>query len=324
MKLSKLFSISVTTSAVTVYLFGVMAMGVFAQAASVNVVGAGEVVVTEADLTLVEPVVTGGFGLVVNRWVRDFKEKINNDPDEVAENAETELALLASEVESGDQVASEKLAQTRARYEEKLAKLDQMMANLDDTQREVLMQRMAKHEALLNRLYVYDAEGEVTTAVEQTLSNLEDWKQKALERFEAKKDRVSARLEQRKEAIQAKLEEKEDKLENVLDARKEVIEARKAKLEEIKAGITAKKEEMAAGVEVKKAEALKSVEVKETEAKVAQEKFKQNVEAKKVESENKAKVNKIESSADYQVVQGLIDYQPSGFLERVGWWLGGL
>lgn len=346
MKLSKLVSISVTATATTIYLFGVMVVGVLAQDMSVNVVNTGEVLVSEEDLSLVEPEVKSGFGLVVRRWWWDLRERLSNDPDEVLDNAERELALIEDEVAEGEGFSPEQMEKARQRYEAKLAKLEEMMNGLGETKREILLQRIAKHEAVLSKLYVYEAADESSAGVQAALARLEAWKEKALERFGEKQDRVEARLEARRAAIEAKLAERKEKFEGRLEARREKIEERKAHLEEIRAErqekleqVKEKQEAMKQSLEERK-EARKSAieaheegvkeaaELKKAEFEAAQERFKERLEERKKLREQEEKVEEYEAEKmedkDYQVVKGLIDYQPSGFWERLGWWLGGL
>ncbi len=329
MKLSKLASITVTSSAVTVYLFGVMAVGVLAQDVSLNVVGEEDVVVTQEDLELIKPGSTGGFGLVLERFVDDLKERFLNDPSTVIENAEKELAIIVGEAGEEEGYSQEALAKAQARYEEKLGKLEGLMANLSDTQKEVMLQRIAKHEAVLSNNFVYEANEASTNSVQSVLGNLEEWKERALDRFEDKKARVEGRIEERKEAIQNRLEAVHEKVENRLEVRNEVIEARKVKLEEFKVAREKKMEEVATRVEEKKEEVKQKVEEKKIEVGAKQVEKMGAYELKKAELEEMKAVSAEKhggamSNSDYIKVKGAMDYQPDGILEMVGWMMGGL
>lgn len=362
MKLSKKVSLTISSLAFVVYVFGVLASGVWAQA--------GDYLSSEvnaSDLELVETEGSSGFGRVVSNWFEDIKARVTNDPEVLEQQAEKALARIEGlidplalrqaqggivsgqegvldpsqegELGSGQEEGVDlvELEQARLRYEEKLARAQELMGNLDDAKKERMLSRITKHEAVLEQ--VFEVAPETATAgLARALENAVDHRLRILENFsEREQVELQERVESRREALAGLVEEGEvesDELKKVRELRVEELRAKKEiGLEALKEKYQAEDEEM---VEERDAETVakenfrKRLEQDRLEAaerelesqKKAEEKFKERVKAKYGDGsvKEKEKVAPM-STSDIRKVQGAVDYQPVGLWERLGWWL---
>jgi len=171
---------------------------------------AGEVEVAAEDVTLASSPSTEGFGLTIQNWFEDIQERFARNQERKLEltqlHAERALARLEAAAEEGDEKALAKLEAAKARYEVKLAKLEDLSEN-DEGVREHVLAMISKHEAVLERV-LENAPESAQSGLGRALENAQIHRDRMLEKFseeersgfksalEAKKERIKVRLEQ--------------------------------------------------------------------------------------------------------------------------------
>ncbi len=312
MKLSKLTTISLTSAALAIYCMGVFAVQVGAEG-------------VDAGVVLDDSGSNKGFGLTVQNWLEDVQARFNRNPEVLAVQAERALARLEDAAESGDEDAAERLEMARARYEEKLAKLNDLSDSLDENQKQDLLDRVAKHEAVLEHVFE-NAPEQATAGLQRALEHAAEHRQNVLNRVsdENKEDYLD-RIFENRQSILDRLERDSSELS---DEQRQRVEERKARLEELKAnkldrevgvrgdGEGAARENLQKRIQQDQIEARQK---SEGENKDAREKFSDRV--REVDGRKVDRVAPL-GSEDIRKVQGAVDYQPVGFWEKIGYWLG--
>jgi len=326
MKLSKLASITFTALASVVYLFGVLSVG------AVDIWAQEELV----DTQLEEVKSTSGFGLLFETWWEDMQERFSNNPDLIAKNAEKALARLKLATEEND---PEGLEMARQRYEAKLEKLENKAEELDLDKKEALLLRLARHEAVLERVFEKAPES-ATAGLQTALTRAIEHREKMLLNLgDEDRDEIQDQFEVSREEFKTIQEVKGRGVsEEQLQERRERIERLRENLEATRAGVRERVEEETSETEMRLEKARERfserVETDKVEAerkaveaaKSPQEKFKERVqENEKTEKNNRVNSNKVApmNSENIRKVQGAVDYQPETVWEKIGYWWAG-
>lgn len=245
-----------------------------------------ETTVAEVDPTSVpEP---GGFGDLLMR-------------------AQQNIQLFLAKTDDQKLVLEEKFAAT---YEAQLARLEALPENNPNKQKliDLLQQR---HDERL-------------ASIEERAQKLTDKK----EEIQAKFDELKARFETRKEEVEAKKAEREQ----LQEERKQRLEQRLEEMKRVREASKSNYMKTQEKIQEKTKERMENLKQKQE---AADEKAKQKAEQVKERAEKAAEAkaktifkDRVEGNAPLSVedtgaVQGAIDYQPTNWLERIGYTIAG-
>lgn len=319
-------------------------------AQGVEAVVENDVVVTDEDTQLEDGGATQGFGLVVQNWIEDFQERFTNNPDLIVRSAERALDRVDTAAADSDEKAAARFEKARERYEKKMAKLEGVATDLSENKKTELLEKLAKHEAVLEGVYER-APAAAAAGLERALENAAKHREKMLEKFAARKDALEERLDARRAAIKERIDQRRDVAQERKAGVKDVVDERKLKLLELRDEWKEKRDalredgsELRDGLRDRRRDAQDNLQGARSSFKERLELDKANAKEKAAEARLGARekfTNRVNTgsvtgtveavdavgtvrldSAGIRAVQGAIDYQPEGFWEKFGYGFG--